>query len=586
MSLHSFLLQKKNLFDLENTEEARKNLGLGTMALYNSDNVSISGGNIIANQFRLKNGNPNLNSYLRAIDNHGTCEWYDIPAFNWLNETQQDILLSGFSNDCSYVRLESLCNIAFTGSVNDLENFPTDLHSYYTHDNLSFQLLFRESNLSDLNDIVSARSNLGLGDIALQNSNNLHIDKLTISSSLRLNNSDIIDQEYLYLSANKVISKALPIGLPDSDILGLVKTTDANVDRNDTVPTSKVLYQQISDLQDIIESSLNIINNNELLDLVKRANVILSKSNLSDLSDISEARENLGLGSLALQNSNSVRVSNIEIDGLRFEKNAGINKVLKSDSSGNAYWDYIPNAGKFQTGVVFTSSDIFDNTIPAVFKSYTVPTTQAVSDLYTTISNRIDDFNNNIFTDISQLDNFDKYLFKENNLSELNTSSRKSEARNNLGLHKVASTGNYNDLDNRNTKLSEFMNDSHFLVASSNLKEFDNDKESVRMNLGLGTLATQDSNNVNINGGVAMFSNVNITDRLLYKSNTNVQGKVLQSIDPNGRVAWRDFPVATSTKYGAVKISHDEDDDDHDAVPSCSLVQKLYTKLLEDLRRV
>ena len=80
-------------------------------------------------------------------------------------------------------------------------------------------------------------------------------------------------------------------------------------------------------------------------------------------------------------------------------------------------------------------------------------------------------------------------------------------------------TGNYNDLDNRNTKLSEFMNDSHFLVASSNLKEFDNDKESVRMNLGLGTLATQDSNNVNINGGVAMFSNVNITDRLLYKSN-------------------------------------------------------------------
>ena len=101
----SFLLRNKNLFDLPDISEARKNLGLGSMALLNSNDIKITGGSIVADTFVFSdNGKATENSYLRSIDNSGNCEWFKVPTFDWLKSNQEDILLSDFSNDCEYIK--------------------------------------------------------------------------------------------------------------------------------------------------------------------------------------------------------------------------------------------------------------------------------------------------------------------------------------------------------------------------------------------------------------------------------------------------------------------------------------------------
>ena len=189
-------------------------------------------------------------------------------------------------------------------------------------------------------------------------------------------------------------------------------------------------------------------------------------------------------------------------------------------------------------------------------------------------------FNDNILTDITQLSNHELFIRRESNLSDL---TNVSQARINLQLHDIAHTGNYNVLHNTPTHLQEFSNDIYFLTANCNLNELTTNSPQVRHNLGLGSMATQDSNNVHITGGTAMFSNVIVTDTLMYRTNQNVQNKILKSIDHTGRVSWSDFPIASSTEFGVVKISHDENSSNDDVVPSCYLLQKMYTKLLEDV---
>ena len=119
-----------------------------------------------------------------GIDNIGTCDWYELPIFDWVESNQSNVKLSQFSNDCNYVETHTLCNICFTGDFKDLSDVPTTLSAYYTHDDLSYRLLFRTSNLSDLENVDIARSNLGLGDLAIQNTSHVFVENLTINENV------------------------------------------------------------------------------------------------------------------------------------------------------------------------------------------------------------------------------------------------------------------------------------------------------------------------------------------------------------------------------------------------------------------
>ena len=580
MSLSSFLVRTKNLFDLEDVNDAKRNLGIGSIAVFDSNNVKIDGGSIIANSFALNTNNARNNAFLKCIDNSGNCDWHYIPSFEWLTPNQTHILLSEFSNDCIFVRKSSLCNIAFTGNIQDVD-FPPNLEDYYINDNLTQKLLMKESNLSDLDNIEQARNNLGLGDIALQNSNMLYVDNITIRDNITFTNQQFNHNEFLYLSNNILITKPLPLATPDTNEYGVVKISTANVDDPNTVPTSSLVYNELSNLEHIIHTNTNIINNNDLIALLSSVNVLISSNNLSDVNNKVHARSNLGLGTLSLQDSNNVSISNLIVDSFSLHTNAIDGRFLKTDSLGNAQWDDLPIASTTNYGIVLTTSNIYSHDESTTTHDI-VPTAFAISNLYADITANIQNFNDNILTDITQLSNHELFIRRESNLSDL---TNVSHARSNLELHDIAHTGNYNVLSNTPTHLQEFSNDMYFLTANCNLNELTTNSAQVRHNLGLGSMATQNSNNVHITGGAAMFSNVIVTDTLMYRTNENAQNKILKSIDHTGRVSWCDFPIASSTDFGAVKISHDENSSNDDVVPSCYLLQKMYNNLLKEIIR-
>ena len=587
MSTNLFLLKNKNLFDVENTNEARHNLGIGSMATYNSNNVLITGGNVSVDFFQLHTENAGSNKFLRCVDNIGTCDWYELPIFDWVDSNQSNVNLSQFSNDCNYVEKHTLCNVCFTGDFQDLTDVPTTLSAYYTHDDLSYRLLFRSSNLSDLEDVDTARSNLGLGNIAIQNTSNVFVHNLTIHDNLYLlndNNYHVMSNGFLSMSNNQVVMKELPIADPITQNIGMVRITNSNINDSNIIPTTHVVHEQMSNVYNKINDQLNIVTNPHFINILESANVMFTSNNLSDLQNVEIARSNLLLGDMALQNSNNVHIGTLTVNQLYFDiENANDDNFIRGRSDGSLYWDSLPKASSTTYGTVILRDEIPTNDddfyAVNVFDTTTVPTTNAVYHMYSNITSNLNYIDDSIIRNIYDLENHEDYLLRANNLSDLKNSET---ARHNLGLHNVAHTGIYTDIQNHPTKLSEFENDVHFLDSTCNLSDLTN-ITLARQNLGLGTMAIQNNDNVLITGGIAKFTNLHVTNSLMYKSTDNVQNKILQSIDPNGRVAWRNFPIASTTNYGAVKITHDITSEAHDVVPSCSLVQKLYRNLLEEV---
>jgi len=73
---------------------------------------------------------------------------------------------------------------------------------------------------------------------------------------------------------------------------------------------------------------------------------LLSKNNLADVEDISQARSNLGLGNLVSQNVDTIDISggSLTIDQFRFNNNGydfSHGDILSTDENGNARWNSI-----------------------------------------------------------------------------------------------------------------------------------------------------------------------------------------------------------------------------------------------------
>ena len=588
----AFLIVDNNLGDIADPYEARLNLGLGDLATMNSNEVKITGGSIAASNFSLKPNQTNLGStdyFLKNVNEDGKVDWFQIPSLGWLKPDQADIPISGFSNDAKYISREELAPVAFSGDFNDLSNVPELLSEVYSNDILG-QFLYCGSNLADIEDKKIARENLGLGDLGLQNVDNVVISNLTVTEEFKF--PEHVGQGFVFIDSNsngeKYITTKPTFPIATSNVPGIVYVKDY-IDSNsdEYVPNMTLFSNVVTDLGGKIDE-FKIGYLNDIVDLVEGEQFLFKSNVLSEFaSDIerSNARSNIGLGDIAIQNSNHVTCSNLTVESLKFNIGSDLtNKILTFNSENSSTFLSMDHftATSNAPGAVYLAHEFDTDLMSDEAKSrsnVTALSMHAVSNYLNEFNTRIDNIQTSIPTDILQLRGNDEFMRKQNNLSDLTDINL---AKSNLGLAKVATTGAYADLTDKPFAISSFSNDLGFLVGDCNLSDIP-DPVAARKNLGLGSMATQDIHNVRIRGGIVRFKKLEIKNEFYYKDDEDPpDGKILVCANRNGLMEWKDLPKASFTEYGAVKISdHIKYQDERtDVVPTC----KVFSVIEENLR--
>jgi len=575
----AYLIADNNLADLFDITKSRTNLGLGNMSTMNSNDVRIAGGNIEIDTFKFVPSSPlkNTNYLLKNVDITGSVEWFEVPSISWLDDDQSKILLSGFCNDVNYVQSNQLASVAFSGSYLDLSNRPQSLREVYSNDLLN-ELLYSACNLSDLTDVQQARSNLGLGTLALQDPDNVSLERLDVTNKLKLNNLN--SNGYLYINSSKEVEMR-NFTIATNTTPGIVYKTDTLINDSNFVPTSELLYKVNSNLNEQI-SDLQLGDLNAIVSLFGKNEYLFKTNLLSEFSNDQQrqtVRQNLGLGDIATQNSTTFSVSNITLSNLQFNTTENIrDKVLTFDNNKRSQFKSLDDflATETNPGSVYIIND-YNNYVPDARSNVSVISYTALSNYIYTLTNELNTLKASVPATINDLQGSDVYLKANKNLSDL---TNKSDARSNLELKRVAVTGKYSDLEDYPYNVSRFNNDVGFIVAQSNLADL-NDAEAARANLGLGSMATQDINDVRISGGYVHFNHLRINEKFYYRASTNPTGKFLVAGNASGKMEWKNLPIASDSEYGLVRITDDLQDKDirRDVVPTCRVFAEIEERI-------
>jgi hypothetical protein len=585
-----FLNRKNNLADVEDIYESRRNLGFGTLANYNSNNVTITGGSIKIDSLTIKSDQAGVNKFLVCKSNDGRVDFTAIEFGDWVRSNDpNDIRLSEFNNDLLFVDRSSICNIAFTGDYNDLTNTPTNLsHLSFTND-----LIFLEKTLYNI-DREQAISNLGLGTLALKNSEDYIIfNNLTINCNLKFEEVHITNNpKYLHIGDNGVtywnsLSKA-------SDTqYGVVQLQDDYMSSNEgTAPSSKAISDLYISFSNILDGIGNVALDANISEAITHNGIMRRQNNLSEITNVDQAQINLGFDNRMRNLINTLNMTDtFRIPRLTVTSNfifEDLDKTVTGVDIGNETYLSVNDQGQVFPKKIQLATD---NTAGFVYIKDYYPDPVNNVDNSTVLSVRaIDEFVNTIYyTKYAELSNmiepeirrmYAEYMRVDDNIRVHNPSI----ARSHLQLHEIAHTGDYYQLENAPSNLSQFSNEfTQFLSAKSNLAEL-HDIDIARLNLGLGSVSTYDSNNVIILGGNGVFTNLTINSQVQYNYNgTNFQNMFLQSINPNGDCRWSKLPEGTSYQKGIVKIENNYQKYDDKKASSASALFKVYYKLLGEI---
>jgi hypothetical protein len=162
----------------------------------------------------------------------------------------------------------------------------------------------------------------------------------------------------------------------------------------------------------------------------------------------------------------------------------------------------------------------------------------------------------------------------------------KSIARTNIGLSALAYNGEYSELNNRPTSLSDFSNNDLYIEISNNLSEFFQNPSGVRSNLNIGSIASYDSNNVLFLGGKGSFEFLTVTQSLRFGNEAGGLHKYLCSISENGDCGWKNLPNATETTKGIVRLTSSYEDSSTHTASSSAALFKVYHELLGEIANI
>lgn len=437
----SFLRVDCNLSDLQDLDEAKRNLGLGPLAFQDDYYVTVSNLSILS-EFRFTPLNPITNpneGMFLMLGESNLSKWANLPIAtestygmlkltNNYKSSAMDRAPSAYAVSNAY---SSLYNMIAKVEENE---YMQDLIDY-------FQVLTKQNNLSEFlthNEIDQVRTNLGIGTFATQNVDNVIVDNISIVGSISFSQG-AFSNAFLTTDINgNVYWSSLPNASYSEP--GLVNINDDysfNPLNNFTVPSSKA----ISNLYVDIQNHINVLSNsiprtiNELADsgdylllsdglkgidanfarenlglhpvarsgmyidligrptklgdFINEPKYLLASENLADVANITETRRNLNLGTISLQDSNNVNITNgignfnnLSVSDLfTFTDSTNTNDIqgtfLKCiDNVGTARWEHLPEATTEIFGVVKLSHDFtYSNTDKAasatsVFKAY------------------------------------------------------------------------------------------------------------------------------------------------------------------------------------------------------------------------
>lgn len=594
-----FLRRENNLADLEDVNEARNNLGIGSLAQFNSNNVEITGGMIKIDSFSINSSNAKQGRFLICNKSNGDIDFSDVNLGNWIYRDVSNIHISEFDySNFIFLNKQSLCNIAFTGDYNDiLINKPL----FYS--DLSNDLDFLYNDLRNI-DIEKARSNLGIGSLAFKNSNdNIYFKNLTITSNIQFEFTSFDSNspnKFLHID-NHGNGYWDTIPIASTSNFGVIKTTNDYLSTDTkTCPSMSAvnnMYIMLLDRIDKIEAG-NISQAINVVETINNNGVLRKENNLSELTNTVHARSNLGFNSnmesliTSINSSNAFSIRKLTVtSNITFAQGEGttLNNLdaelienatyLAVNFDGNVVPRNVPLATTSTPGFVYLieNYDYTQFTITSQSRS-TVISAQAfdqfINGVYIPLYNSI---SNSIVPRIKEL--YGNYLHVSDNLLVENS----SVARQNLNLHEIAYTGDYYQLNNRPSNLSYFNNDSKFLVSHSNLSDLTNIIEA-KSNLGIGSIASYDSNNVLFIKGNGSFSNINVLKNISYKyDNLNHYNHFLRCINKNGDCRWESLPEATHNKKGIVQLESDYTKFSDNKASSGAALYTMYNRLVGEI---
>lgn len=557
----AFLQSRNNLGDLENMNEARDNLGLGSMAFQLHTSTQIEGGTAQFNTLRLKpNGYTIDSNYVLMSDNNlGDAIWKPLVLASWLTTPQEHVSLASMCNDANFVtssELEAVVDSLAEPTINALIGNELFVPNIVTSNLVANHLDANKAFMS-----------------------NLEIDELKFS-----------------------IGNPNPCVLTNGGGSGQIILSELEHSFSNSATNKVGSARAVSNLYSFVQEVAQNIPDNT-------AAFMISTNNLTDFGfDPVKAVSNLGLN--ASFHTNLLTVNDVVFEQpsydtttqfepsaskqYRLVKEMGTNRLKYEEDrlihdytersynfpasayNVNTLYEYLSDKLRSQLLVENVLSEIVENNSDGSENPYRAVFRQRLRDTGLKEISFTGDWNDlvNAPRTLSAFDNMGGnnetlFLYSKSNLADL---PDKFEALKNMGVADVGLSGAFEDLnlpsvfqtmvDSNDELYNNAGGSLPFLTTYNFLSEFNMNTALVRDNLGIGEMATFDRTNVSILDGDITVSECSITSNMVYsKSNTSLEltsvtnDIFLKCQTSDGSAVWDKLPLASNNNtFGTVAL--------------------------------